>query len=202
MSGYDAPHQVNSFAESGLRTLLMQNIERSGYKKPTPVQKYAMPIITKGRDLMGCAQTGSGKTAAFLLPLLHNLLEQGFETRSEQLPQLPEAVIIAPTRELVIQIKGTGRSVTSGTSSIYRGRGCKLNIARAIDDMLFIFSCLIYLLDQSRKFANNSPLKSVCVYGGTSIPHQINQLKRGVNILVATPGRLLDFLDKGYISFR
>ena len=84
----------------------MHNIERSGYKKPTPVQKYAFPIITKGRDLMGCAQTGSGKTAAFLLPLLHNLLEQGFETRSEKLPQVPEAIVLAPTRELVIQIKG------------------------------------------------------------------------------------------------
>jgi len=84
----------------------MKNIERSGYKLPTPVQKYALPIILKGRDLMGCAQTGSGKTAAFLLPLLNNLLEQGFDTKSEELPQLPEAVIVAPTRELAIQIKG------------------------------------------------------------------------------------------------
>ena len=106
MSGLNAPSQANSFNESGLRNLLMQNIERSGYEKPTPVQKYALPIIMEGRDLMGCAQTGSGKTAAFLLPLLHNLLELGFETRSEQLPQFPEAVIVAPTRELVIQIKG------------------------------------------------------------------------------------------------
>ena len=84
----------------------MKNIERSGYNKPTPVQKYALPIIIKGRDLMGCAQTGSGKTAAFLLPLLHNLLEEGFETKSEEFPQVPEAIIVAPTRELVIQIKG------------------------------------------------------------------------------------------------
>ena len=84
----------------------MQNVERSGYKKPTPVQKYALPIIIKGRDLMGCAQTGSGKTAAFLLPVLNNLMEEGFETRTEELPQLPEAIIVAPTRELAIQIKG------------------------------------------------------------------------------------------------
>ena len=89
----------------------MQNIERSGYKKPTPVQKYALPIIISGRDLMGCAQTGSGKTAAFLLPLLHNLLENGFETKTAQLPQLPEVIIVAPTRELVIQIKGTLLSI-------------------------------------------------------------------------------------------
>ena len=106
VSGLNAPSQVNSFEESGLRNLLIQNIQRSGYEKPTPVQKYALPIIMEGRDLMGCAQTGSGKTAAFLLPLLHNLLELGFEQRSEQLPQFPEAVIVAPTRELVIQIKG------------------------------------------------------------------------------------------------
>ena len=106
VSGFDAPHQIISFEESELRDLLMKNIERSGYKLPTPVQKYALPIILKGRDLMGCAQTGSGKTAAFLLPLLNNLLEQGFDTKSEELPQLPEAVIVAPTRELAIQIKG------------------------------------------------------------------------------------------------
>ena len=84
----------------------MKNIERSGYKKPTPVQKYALSIVMKGRDLMGCAQTGSGKTAAFLLPVLNNLLEEGFETRRDELPQLPEAIIVAPTRELAIQIKG------------------------------------------------------------------------------------------------
>ena len=106
VSGFDAPHQINSFEESELRDLLMKNIERSGYKLPTPVQKYALPIILKGRDLMGCAQTGSGKTAAFLLPLLNNLLEQGFDTKSDELPQLPEAIIVAPTRELAIQIKG------------------------------------------------------------------------------------------------
>ena len=173
----------------------MKNIERSGYKKPTPVQKYALSIVMKGRDLMGCAQTGSGKTAAFLLPVLNNLLEEGFETRRDELPQLPEAIIVAPTRELAIQIKG------------------KYDIAKIIFSLI---SCLtnrdnyllcdstniIFLLDQSRKFANNSPLKSVCIYGGTSVPHQINQIKQGVNVLVATPGRLLDFLDKGFISFR
>ena len=106
VSGYDAPEPVNSFIESGLKDLLMKNIERSGYKKPTPVQKYALSIVMKGRDLMGCAQTGSGKTAAFLLPVLNNLLEEGFETRRDELPQLPEAIIVAPTRELAIQIKG------------------------------------------------------------------------------------------------
>ena len=106
VSGYDAPEPFSSFDESGLKDLLMKNIERSGYKKPTPVQKYALSIIMKGRDLMGCAQTGSGKTAAFLLPVLNNLMEEGFETRTDELPQLPEAVIVAPTRELAIQIKG------------------------------------------------------------------------------------------------
>ena len=68
--------------------------------------------------------------------------------------------------------------------------------------LLYNLLSQILFLDQSRKFANNSPLKSACVYGGTSVWHQINQIKRGVNVLVATPGRLLDFLDKGHISFR
>ena len=73
VSGYDAPEPVNSFIESGLKDLLMKNIERSGYNKPTPVQKYAVPVIHAGRDIMSCAQTGSGKTAAFLMPMLSQM---------------------------------------------------------------------------------------------------------------------------------
>jgi len=74
-SGDNAPAPAASFESMGLRQLLRDNIEKSGYKKPTPIQKYAIPIIANKRDLMACAQTGSGKTAAFLLPILHNILE-------------------------------------------------------------------------------------------------------------------------------
>lgn len=80
--------------------MLLENIRKSGYVQPTPIQKYAIPIICNSRDLMGCAQTGSGKTAAFLLPILNSLLN---ETQSMEIGK-PQALIIAPTRELAIQV--------------------------------------------------------------------------------------------------
>merc|ERR1711890_101932 len=103
--GDNAPNPIASFEKMGLRQILMDNISKSGYKKPTPIQKTAIPCIMNGRDLMGCAQTGSGKTAAFLLPIIHKILEDGAESNSGDSPQKPQAIIIAPTRELAVQIK-------------------------------------------------------------------------------------------------
>lgn len=85
--------------------VLLTNIQKSGYKIPTPIQKAAIPIILGKRDLMGCAQTGSGKTAAFLLPIIHSLLEENAECVKGK----PRALIISPTRELSIQIFNESR---------------------------------------------------------------------------------------------
>ena len=74
ISGENPPKKIDTFKEANLREILLENIDKSGYKKPTPIQKYAIPIVQAKRDLMGCAQTGSGKTAAFLLPILHTIL--------------------------------------------------------------------------------------------------------------------------------
>lgn len=162
VTGQDPPHRVETFPETELRKLLLENVKRSGYKNPTPVQKNAIPIIKAGRDLMACAQTGSGKTAAFLLPILHNILESGLpESNQGQRPQMPLAVVVAPTRELAIQIK-----------------------------------------EEARKFAQSSGIRSTVVYGGTSVQHQVSDVLRGVHVLIATPGRLLAFLDDGLISFK
>lgn len=161
VSGDDVVDKVNNFEEANLRPLLMSNLKKSSYSQPTPVQKHALPIIKQGRDLMACAQTGSGKTAAFLLPIIHNLLEAGVGggQRGAE-PQCPEVIIMSPTRELAIQIK-----------------------------------------DEARKFAAQSNLRAVVVYGGTSVHHQSKQVAEGCNILIATPGRLLDFVERGKISF-
>lgn len=159
-SGENAPGPIKSFESAGLRQILNDNIKKSGYSNPTPVQKYAVPIIMGKRDLMACAQTGSGKTAAFLLPILHKLLEDGVDSNAGACPQKPQAVIVAPTRELAIQIK-----------------------------------------DEARKFSSSSVLKCVVAYGGTSTGFQLNTLMRGCNVLIATPGRLMDFVDKGKVSF-
>uniref|UniRef100_A0A023GFV1 RNA helicase n=1 Tax=Amblyomma triste TaxID=251400 RepID=A0A023GFV1_AMBTT len=150
-----------SFEEMGLCDLLLQNLRRAKYAKPTPVQKYAVKIVLGGRDLMACAQTGSGKTAAFMLPILHTLLsDSALENPSFQAVQTPQAVILSPTRELAIQIA-----------------------------------------QDAHKYSYDSILKTVLIYGGTSVQHQLAQLSRGCHILVATTGRLKDFVEKGKISF-
>ena len=159
-SGDNAPPPAASFESMGLRQILRDNIEKSGYKRPTPIQKYAIPIIANKRDLMACAQTGSGKTAAFLLPILHNILEDECDPHSGDCPQKPQAVVVAPTRELALQIK-----------------------------------------EEARKFALQSVAKAVVAYGGTSTGFQMSQLFKGCNVLIATPGRLMDFVEKGKVSF-
>lgn len=131
---------ITTFEDSGLREFLKENVKRSGYTKPTPVQKYAIPVIMSGRDLMGCAQTGSGKTAAFLLPILHKIMESNESASEGQ----PTALIMAPTRELVIQIFEEARKFAckswvkvaiayGGTASRHQsdniGKGCHILVA-------------------------------------------------------------------------
>jgi len=160
VTGEEVPSKIDTFAEANLMTILLNNISKSRYQSPTPVQKYALPMVLAGRDVMGCAQTGSGKTAAFLIPIIHKLLECRVADNGGEHPTCPEVVIMSPTRELAIQIK-----------------------------------------DEARKFCSGSQLKCVVAYGGTSVTHQANILSEGCNILVATPGRLNDFVERGKISY-
>lgn len=159
VSGENVPPMIESFEEAGLRKHILTNILKSKYTKPTPVQKYALPIIMSGRDLMACAQTGSGKTAAFVVPIVNTLLEYPREVSSTSSHCEPQVIIISPTRELTIQI-----------------------------------------YEQVLKFSAGTILKSVVAYGGTSVMHQANRISAGCDIIVATPGRLLDFLQRGRIT--
>ncbi|XP_011068951.1 PREDICTED: ATP-dependent RNA helicase vasa, isoform A [Acromyrmex echinatior] len=158
VSGENAPRPIQSFDQSGLRTILLENIKKSGYTKPTPVQKYAIPIIMNGQDLMACAQTGSGKTAAFVVPILHTLLEDPKDLIKTSTSCEPHVIIISPTRELTSQIH-----------------------------------------QQVKKFSLGSIIRAELAYGGTSVMHQSNRVLNGCHILVATPGRLLDFIGRGKI---
>ncbi|XP_076298871.1 ATP-dependent RNA helicase vasa [Lasioglossum baleicum] len=160
VSGDNAPNPIDNFETTGLRAIILENIKKSGYSKPTPVQKHALPIIMGGRDLMACAQTGSGKTAAFAIPIINTLLEKQKDLEISSFSCEPQVVIVSPTRELTIQI-----------------------------------------WQQIVKFSLNSILKTVVAYGGTSVQHQSAKLAAGCHILVATPGRLLDFVDRGKIKF-
>ena len=150
---------IESFNEAGLSDLLLANVTKSNYTVPTPVQRYALPIILSRRDLMACAQTGSGKTAAYVLPIMTNILKDGIQSSSLMAVQEPQALVLSPTRELAIQIH-----------------------------------------NECRKFSYQSMIKSSILYGGADTIYQLSQLSKGCNILVATPGRLLDVLEKGKIS--
>lgn len=100
VSGSNAPKQINTFESAGLNKFVLDNIAKSKYTRPTPIQKVAIPTILAGRDLMACAQTGSGKTAAFLLPIINKLLEEPNDSNTG----CPHVIIISPTRELTSQV--------------------------------------------------------------------------------------------------
>ncbi len=136
-----------SFSSLGLRAELSAAVEAKGYTEPTPIQAQSIPAILQGRDLLGGSQTGTGKTAAFTLPLLQLLSESGSRAKGRS----PRALILAPTRELAAQV---GESVSD--------------------------------------YGKDLPLRSTVIFGGVGINPQISKLRQGVDILVATPGRLLD----------
>lgn len=162
-TGQDVPASIEGFNEIDLGAHVRENIKLAGYARPTPVQKWAIPIIMQGRDLMACAQTGSGKTAAFLFPVISQLLLQGPPDLPQQNSRRPKAypssLVLAPTRELAIQI-----------------------------------------FDECRKFCYRTPLRPVVVYGGADITRQLRELENGCDILVATPGRLVDMIERGRVS--
>ncbi|KAA8516958.1 hypothetical protein F0562_017224 [Nyssa sinensis] len=160
-SGGNVPPPVNTFVEIDLGEALNQNIRRCKYVKPTPVQRHAIPISLAGRDLMACAQTGSGKTAAFCFPIISGIMRGQFARPRGVRTVYPLALILSPTREL---------------------------------------SCQIH--EEARKFSYQTGVKVVVAYGGAPINQQLRELERGVDILVATPGRLVDLLERARVSLQ
>ncbi|CAI8052416.1 Putative ATP-dependent RNA helicase an3 [Geodia barretti] len=164
-TGEGCPKNVTSFEDCGFHETVRENIRMAKYTRPTPVQKYALPIIMGKRDLMACAQTGSGKTAAFLLPVLSLACcggppptppdPRGYGRRK----QYPICLILAPTRELASQI-----------------------------------------YTEARKFSYRSRVRPCVVYGGADIGAQLRDLEKGCLLLVATPGRLVDVLERGRVG--
>ncbi|XP_056020030.1 ATP-dependent RNA helicase DDX4-like isoform X3 [Ostrea edulis] len=115
VTGRDAPQAINNFDEAGLYERILVNVQKAQFEKPTPVQKYSIPLVMAGRDLMACAQTGSGKTAAFLLPVLTGMIKNGISGSSFSDVQEPQALVVAPTRELAVQIYNDARKFAHGT---------------------------------------------------------------------------------------
>ncbi|HET6649474.1 MAG TPA: DEAD/DEAH box helicase [Candidatus Limnocylindria bacterium] len=143
-----------SFSVLGLRPDLLRTVARQGYIDPTPVQRDAIPLVLAGRDLLAGAQTGTGKTAAFVLPMLQRLAERPSNGRHVR------ALILAPTRELALQVEESVRTYSGGHA------------------------------------------RSTAIYGGVGFGGQVGALRRGAEIVVATPGRLLDHARQGTIDLR
>jgi len=144
-----------SFQSLGLSAALLRAVEEQGYTEPTPIQAKVIPVVLAGRDVMAGAQTGTGKTAGFTLPLLERLMAAGAPNGRRHV----RALILTPTRELAAQV---GESV--------------------------------------RTYGKHLPLKSAIVFGGVSINPQIAELRRGVDIVIATPGRLLDIAQQRHVD--
>jgi len=163
-SGNDIPEPIDVYSEDTIGEDLSRNAQLCGYTRPTPVQKWSVPIGVAGRDLMACAQTGSGKTAGFLFPVIMSMIRNGgrdppASASSSRRRSYPEALILAPTRELASQIH-----------------------------------------DEARKFTYMSGIASVVVYGGAEVREQLRRIERGCDLLVATPGRLVDLIERGRIG--
>jgi len=148
-----------TFKALGIIDPILKALDDIGYKTPTPIQEQSIPILLNNKDLLGCAQTGTGKTAAFAIPIIQQLYLN--KKQSQGGARKIRALVVSPTRELAIQIA-----------------------------------------DSFTEYSQFTGIRNTVIYGGVKQNAQVSALKRGVDVLVATPGRLLDLMQQGYISLR
>jgi ATP-dependent RNA helicase DDX5/DBP2 len=157
VTGHDIPKPVTSFDEAGFPPYVMQEVKQQGFTKPTPIQCQGWPMALSGRDVVGIAETGSGKTLTYCLPAIVHINAQPLLAPGDG----PIVLILAPTRELAVQIQ-----------------------------------------QEFGKFGRTSRIRNTCVYGGVPKGQQIRDLSRGVEVCIATPGRLIDMLESGKTNLR
>jgi ATP-dependent RNA helicase DDX5/DBP2 len=155
--GRDVPKPIMTFIQAGFPDYIMKEVNRAGFKSPTAIQCQGWPVALKGRDVIGLAETGSGKTLSFLLPGVVHINAQPLLQRGDG----PIVLVLAPTRELAMQIQV-----------------------------------------ECNKFGASSSIKNTCLYGGVSRGPQMRDLERGAEIVIATPGRLIDMLECGKTNLR
>jgi ATP-dependent RNA helicase RhlE len=148
---------IQKFSDLPLLPAIQAAVKKAGYESPTPIQAKAIPHLLEGKDLLGCAQTGTGKTAAFALPIIQRIVESRFRVSPKQV----NCLVLTPTRELALQIFESFKDYSAGV-----------------------------------------PLKTAVVYGGVGINPQIHAVRDGVDVLVATPGRLLDLIQQNKVSIK
>src|SRR6266849_3914221 len=144
------------FTSLGLGPKITKAVREAGYTEPTPIQSKAIPIVLRGRDVVGIAQTGTGKTAAFVLPILERLSSHGSASGRRSI----RCLVLAPTRELALQIE-----------------------------------------ENARKYSRHLHLRVAVIYGGVGEQPQINALRQGAEIVIATPGRLIDLMEQGHVRY-
>lgn len=162
VSGENIPDPIDTYSAETIGEDLFRNTVLCGYARPTPVQKYSVPIGQQGRDLMACAQTGSGKTAGFLFPIIMAMIRVGGRdppASTGRRSTYPETLVLAPTRELAQQIH-----------------------------------------EEAKRFCYCTGIASVCIYGGADVREQVKAIDRGCDLLVATPGRLVDLIERGRLG--
>ena len=142
------------FSELKIDTSIQKALTEEGYKSPTPIQQQAIPVALKGKDILACAQTGTGKTAAFAIPVIHHLNRNKANGKKRPV----KCLVLAPTRELALQVD-----------------------------------------DSFRAYGRYSDIKTAVIFGGVSQKTQTDRLRKGVDVITATPGRLLDLIDQGFI---
>jgi ATP-dependent RNA helicase RhlE len=147
------------FEDLGLMPELLKAVKEAGYTSPTPIQQQAIPPALSGRDLIGLAQTGTGKTAGFTLPILHRLIEEGFGHIKPGAHRV-RVLVLTPTRELCVQVE-----------------------------------------ESFRKYGKHTDLRVAAIFGGVGVEPQSKELRRGVDVIVATPGRLLDHMERQNVVF-
>jgi len=157
LSGHGIPKPVECFEEANFPDYLMVELKKAGFTVPTPIQKQGWPMALCGRDVVGIAQTGSGKTLSFVLPAIVHINAQPLLSPGDG----PIVLILSPTRELAVQTK-----------------------------------------EECNKFGYTSRIKYTCIYGGVPKGPQAKELRTGIEICIATPGRLIDFLDSGSTNLR
>ena len=146
---------MTKFTDLGLDKPILKAIQAEGYDTPTPIQAKAIPHLIAGKDVLGIAQTGTGKTAAFALPILQKLSQ----INGKPMKFRPRALVLAPTRELAAQIEASVRT-----------------------------------------YGRDLPIRQTAVFGGASLRNQVRQLERGIDVLIATPGRLVDLMNQGFVK--
>jgi ATP-dependent RNA helicase DDX5/DBP2 len=157
VEGKDIPKPVKSFRDVGFPDYVLEEVKKAGFTEPTPIQSQGWPMAMKGRDLIGIAETGSGKTLSYLLPAIVHVNAQPMLAHGDG----PIVLVLAPTRELAVQIQ-----------------------------------------QEASKFGSSSKIKTTCIYGGVPKGPQVRDLQKGVEIVIATPGRLIDMMESNNTNLR